>query len=55
MINTSSFQINSLPVDKIWYWTESKTIEDIKLNIAKIIMSLSDRVENIVGKRENAV
>ena len=31
-----------------------KAFEDNKLNVTKTIISLCDRVENIVGKEENA-
>ena len=34
--------------------TKVKTFADDKLNVAKITISLIDRVENTVGKGENA-
>ena len=45
---------NSLPNDKILDLTKFKALADDKSNVAKIIISLIDRVENIVGKGENA-
>ena len=45
--------LNSLPNDKI-HWTKLKAFADVKLDVAKIIISVYDRVENIVGKGENA-
>ena len=45
---------NSLLNDKILDWTEFKAFADIKLNVAKITISVFDKVENIVGKGENA-
>ena len=46
--------INFLPNDKILDWTKLKTFADDKLDIAKTMISVYDRVENIVGKGENA-
>ena len=45
--------VNYLPDDKIWGSTKLKTFADDKFSVAKII-SLFNRVENIVGKGENA-
>ena len=44
---------NSLPNGKILDWTKLKTFADDKLYFAKIMISVYERVENIVGKREN--
>ena len=44
----------TLPNNKILDWSKSKAFADNKTNIAKMIISLSDRVENILGKGENA-
>ena len=49
----SSF-FNSLPNDKILEVTKLKAFADDKLNVAKMTISLFDRVENTVGKGENA-
>ena len=46
--------IISLPNNKIWSLTKLKAFTDDKLNVAKMMISLFDRVENIVGKGENA-
>ena len=46
--------LNSLPNEKILDMTKVKASEDNKLNVAKMIISLCYRVENTVGKEENA-
>ena len=46
--------VNSLPRDKNLDRTKFRAFADDKLNVAKIAISVSDRVENIVGKGENA-
>ena len=38
---------------KILYMTKMKAFADDKLNVAKIMISPLDRVENTLGKREN--
>ena len=48
------FLISPLPNDKILELTELKAFADDKLNVARITISLFDRVENTVGKGENA-
>ena len=45
---------NSLPNDKILDVTKLKAFADGKKNIAQMMISVSDSVENIVGKGENA-
>ena len=45
---------NALPDDKILDLTKLKAFANDKLNIAKMTVFLYDRVENIVGKGENA-
>ena len=40
--------------DKILVLSKLRTLADNKLNIAKMIISIFDRYENIVGKGENA-
>ena len=47
-------RVNYLPNDKILDFTKLKAFADNKLNVAKIIICLFDKVENIVGKGENA-
>ena len=46
--------IYRLPYDKILDVTKLNTYADDKLNVAKMKISLFDRVENTVAKRENA-
>ena len=43
--------VNPLPDDKILDWSKLKAFADDKLNV-KMIISVSDRVGNIVGKGE---
>ena len=43
-----------LPSDKFWAPTKLKAFADNKYNYAKMLISLFNRVENIVGKGENA-
>ena len=45
---------NSVPNNKMLDITKLKAFADDKLNIAKMTISLYDRVENTVGKGENA-
>ena len=47
-------RINPLPNDKISEGTKLKAFADNKLNVTKMMISLYDRVENTVGKGENA-
>ena len=46
----------TLPNEKLSDWSKLKVrqIEDDKLNLAEILKSVLGRVENIVGKGENA-
>ena len=46
--------LNPFPHDKILDQTKLKAFADDKLNGAKMIISVFDRVENIVGKGEIA-
>ena len=48
------FSLNSLPTDIFLDWSNLKAFADDKVNVAEIIISLSNRVENIVGIGENA-
>ena len=45
---------NPFPNDKILVWPKLRALADDKMNAAEIMISLSDTVENVVGKRENA-
>ena len=44
----------SLPNDKIRDWPKVKAFADDKMKLAKMIIFVFDRDENIVGKGENA-
>ena len=46
--------INPLPNNKILDVTKLKAFADDKLNVARTMISLLDRIENTVGKGENA-
>ena len=46
--------INSLPNDKFLDWSIGKAFADNKLNVAEKLEFILGRVENIVGKGENA-
>ena len=50
-IRTIWYKVNSLPNDKILAWSKLKAVADDKIDIKMI--SLLERVENIVGKGEN--
>ena len=54
VINRASGELYSLPYDNSLGWTKLKAFEEDKLNASKIKMSVFERVENIVGKGENA-
>ena len=45
---------NALPDGKILDWPKSKALADDKINVAEMMIFLSDMVENIVGEGENA-
>ena len=49
-----TFQLFSLLNDTNLDWSKLKAFADDKLNVAKIVINVFDRVENIVGKGENA-
>ena len=44
---------NSLPNDKILALTKLKAFADNKFDVAKFMISVFDRLENIVANREN--
>ena len=46
--------VHSLPNDIFFDRTKFKAFADDQLNIAKIIISVFDKIEHIVGKGENA-
>ena len=49
-----SFLFNSLPSDKILDMPNLKVFADKRINEAQMMIAVFDRVENIVGKGENA-
>ena len=46
--------LNSLSHNKILDWPKLKAFADDNLNVARMVISLYDRVQNIMGKGENA-
>ena len=46
--------VNPLPNDKFFNMTKLKALAEDKSYFAKMTISLCDRVENTVGKEENA-
>ena len=46
--------VNSLPKDKILDWSKLKAFADENFKIAKTMISVCDRAENVVGIGENA-
>ena len=46
--------VNSLPNDKIFDQSKLKAFADDKLKVAKLMIFVLDRVENILAKGENA-
>ena len=46
--------LKSLPNDKILDMTKLNAFADDRINVAQVIISAFDRLENIVGKGENA-
>ena len=49
----SSNSVNYLPNNNVLNWIKCKAFADNRSNIATFIISVFDRVENIVGKEEN--
>ena len=47
-------RVNSFRDNKILALTKLKALADDKFNVAYMMISVSDRQENIVGKGENA-
>ena len=48
------FSVNSLPNNNLLDCTEFNVFADDKFKVAKILITAFDRIENIVGKIENA-
>ena len=49
------FYFNPFPHNKILHQTKMKAFADGKINVTKMIISVFDRIENIVGKGEIAL
>ena len=49
-----SQMLNPSPNDKILNVTKLKAFTDNKINVAKMMISVFDRLENIMGKEESA-
>ena len=49
-----TLDVSPLPDNKILEWSKLKAFADDKLNVTKMVISVLDRVENIVGKGEIA-
>ena len=58
MSNILSFgeksRVNSLPNDKVLDWSKLKAFSDDKINVTEKFKFDSERIENILGKGENA-
>ena len=54
LYNVSRTGINSLPNDKFPYWSKLKAFADDKIDVTQKLRFELGRVENIVGKGENA-
>ena len=47
-------KINSLPNDKTLDWLKFKAFADAKINVTENLKFVSERIQNIFGKGENA-
>ena len=52
--NLMKTDFNSLPNDRILDWSKLKAFADDKINVTEKLKFVFERVENIVGKGENA-
>ena len=52
--NREKLLFNPLQCDKILDWSKLKTFADDNLNVRRKMVYIIDRVENIMGKSENA-
>ena len=55
LINVARLHILTFPTKQNWDQANLKAFADNKLNVTKMIISVCDRVENIVGKRRNCL
>ena len=53
-LKTVSEKVNSLPNDKILDWSKLKAFADDEINVINKLKFVSERIESILGKRENA-
>ena len=54
VVVSDQWSLNSLPYDKILDVTKLRAFAGNKINVAQMMIFVFDRVENIVGKGENA-
>ena len=54
MVPSNRIRINSLPNSNFLDWSKLKAFAEDKLNLAEKLKFVLERVENIVGKEENA-
>ena len=54
LLFTQYFLLNSLSKDKIFYWSKLKAFAEDRINVNVKFQFIPGRVENIVGKGENA-
>ena len=54
MVIGQLFNFNSLPNNRVLGLSKFKTFADNKINVAQMMISVFHRVENILGKGENA-
>ena len=53
LFQKSAHSLNPLPDDKIIDWSKLKAFADDSIKLAKMMIFVLDRIENIVGKGEN--
>ena len=53
-MNLTKKSVNSLPNDKMLHWSKLKAFADDKIKVLRMMIFVFDRIENIVGKGENA-
>ena len=53
-VHVSGNKFNSLPNDKTLDWSKLKALADDKINVNEVLKICLGRIENIVGKGENA-
>ena len=53
-ITALKVMVNPLPKDKFLDWSKLKAFADVKINVTQKLKFVLGRLENIVGKEENA-